>query len=303
MISRTIFITQPCRLSLRDKQLVVEYSGIKGQEDMADKSVPVEDLGMVVLEHRQISITHALLDSLTRHNVAVITCDQKSMPSGLFLPLEGNTLQSERYREQIEASEPLKKQLWQQTVMAKIRNQASVLDKWDSDSQFLIERSKQVKSGDKGNEEAVCSYYYWKRIFPPAWNFSRNRNGLPPNNLLNYGYAIIRAAMARSLVGAGLQPTYGIFHRNRYNAYCLADDIMEPYRPYVDNVVRGIISQTSNIETLTLEHKNALLRLMSTDVIIDGRNSPLMVAIQKTAYSLTRCFSGEQRVLLYPILR
>ncbi len=286
---------------MRTNQLFICYAEFKGQEDFQDKSVPIEDLGMVVLENKQITISNTLLDSLAKNNVAVITCDNKNMPSGLFLTLEGNTLQSERYRNQIEASVPLKKQLWQQTIQSKIRNQAAVLQKWDVEHHFLLERLKQVKSGDKDNEEAVCSSYYWKRIFPETWDFSRKRDGLPPNNLLNYGYAILRAAMARSLVGVGLQPTYGIFHRNRYNAYCLADDIMEPYRPFVDNLVREIITKTSNIDHLTLEHKNVLLGLMTTDVLIDGQNSPLMVALQKTAYSLTRCFSGEQRLLLYPI--
>lgn len=300
MITRTLYIARPCHLRLRDGQLVAEYKGFKGQEDLPDKTAPVEDLGCVVLEHRQISISHALLDHLMQHNVAVITCDQRMMPSGLLLNLEGHSLQSERYRAQIEASEPLKKQLWQQTIQAKIRNQADVLQHWGIDPIFLRERVRQVKSGDTGNEEAVCSFHYWQRLFPAAWAFTRKREGPPPNNLLNYGYAVIRATVARALSGSGLLPTLGIFHRNRYNAFCLADDIMEPYRPYVDHTVRGIIEKTSHIDPMETEHKNLLLSILSADVWLDGQKSPLMVAVQRTAASLARCYTGEQRRLLYP---
>lgn len=300
MITRTLCITSPCHLRLRDRQLVAEYVHIKGQEDWTEKKAPIEDLGCVVLEHRRITLSHSLLDALSRNNVAVICCDDRMMPSGMLLTLEGNTLQSERYRAQIEASEPLKKQLWQQTVQAKIRNQAAVLSHWGGEFKFLSDRAKQVKSGDSNNEEATCSYYYWQRLFPPAWNFYRKREGTPPNNLLNYGYAILRGVMARALAGSGLLVTLGIFHRNRYNAFCLADDIMEPYRPYIDHIVRGIIENTSVIDPMSREQKNMLLNVLSSDVLMDGKKSPLMVATQRTAASLTRSFQGEQRKILFP---
>ncbi len=300
MISRTLLIAQPCHLKFRDGQLVAEYSRVRGQEDMPDKTAPLEDLGCVVLEHPQVSITHVLLARMMEHNVALIACDEKMMPVGMFLNLDGHTLQSERFRAQVEASEPLKKQLWQQTISAKIRNQGAVLKHWGGEHQFLMERARMVKSGDSNNEEAHCSYYYWQRLFPPAWDFYRRRDGAPPNNLLNYGYAVIRATTARALSGSGLLPTLGIFHRNRYNAFCLADDIMEPYRPFVDQVVRGIIQKTSAIEPMMQEHKLALLQVLQTDVVIDEQKSPLQVAIQRTAASLARCYLGEQRKILYP---
>jgi CRISPR-associated protein Cas1 len=157
-----------------------------------------------------------------------------------------------------------------------------------------------VKSGDADNSEAVAAAHYWQNLFPPAWNFYRKRDGAPPNNLLNYGYAIVRAGMARAIVGAGLLPTLGIFHRNRYNAYCLADDMMEPYRPYVDMVVRSTIAKTSAVETLTQELKVELLKIPTLDVMLAGDKSPLMVAMQRTAVSLARCYAGEQRKLLLP---
>ena len=280
--------------------MVVSYRHIKGMEDKPDKTVPIEDLGMLVLEHQQISLTHYLLDKLVSANVAVITCNDTHHPTGLLMPLESNTLQSERFRAQIEASEPLKKQLWQQTVKAKISNQAAVIKKWEGKYHLLTSLAANVRSGDEGNNEAVAAAHYWQNLFPPSWNFYRKRDGTAPNNLLNYGYAIVRAGMARAITGAGLLPTLGIFHRNRYNAYCLADDMMEPYRPYVDMVVRTISHNTSAVATLTQELKVELLKIPTLDVLLDGDKSPLMVAMQRTAVSLARCYAGEQRKLLLP---
>ena len=302
MVKRTICIESPCHLKCRNEQLVLSYSHVKGMENMPDKTVPIEDIGMVVLEHLQITLSQYLLDRLVANNAAVITCNETKHPSGLFLPLEGNTLQSERFRAQIDATEPLKKQMWQQTVRAKINNQSMVLSQWKIPNKLLINLADTVKSGDADNSEAVAAGYYWKNLFPPAWDFYRKREGPPPNNLLNYGYAILRATVARALVGAGLLPTLGIFHRNRYNAYCLADDIMEPYRPFVDVIVRGIIDKTSAVEVLTQEFKVQLLKLPTVDVELDGESSPLMVAVQRTATSVAKCYLGETRKILYPSL-
>ena len=167
-------------------------------------------------------------------------------------------------------------------------------------SNFLLNLSANVKSGDADNAEAVAAVHYWQNIFPPAWNFYRKREGSPPNNLLNYGYAIVRAGMARAIVGAGMLPTMGIFHRNRYNAYCLADDLMEPYRPFVDMVVRGIIDKTSAVENLTPELKFELLKIPALDTLLDNEKSPLMLAMQRTAVSVAKCYAGEQRKILLP---
>ena len=300
MVKRTICIESPCHLKCRNEQLVVSYAHVKGMEEMPDKTVPIEDIGMVVLEHQQITLSHYLLDKLVANNAAVMICGENKHPTGLMLPLEGNTLQSERFRAQIDASEPLKKQMWQQTIKAKIANQGAVLEQWKIPNKLLINLADAVKSGDTDNSEAVAAGYYWKNLFPPAWEFYRKRDGLPPNNLLNYGYAILRATVARSLVGAGLLPTLGIFHRNRYNAYCLADDIMEPYRPFVDKIVRSIIDKTSAVDVLTQELKVQLLKLPTMDVELDGESSPLMVAVQRTATSVARCYLGETRKVLYP---
>jgi CRISP-associated protein Cas1 len=302
MIKRTICIQTPCHLKCNNNQLVLSYSHVKGLEDRADKTVPIEDIGVLILEHQQITLTHYLLDALVNNNVAVITCNDTHHPTGMLLPLEGNTVQSERFRYQIDASAPLKKQLWQQTVAAKITNQAAVFKHWNIKNKLLLNLADAVKSGDTDNVEGTAAVHYWQNLFPPAWLFYRKREGLPPNNLLNYGYAIIRAAMARAIVGAGLLPTLGIFHRNRYNAYCLADDIMEPYRPFVDMVVRTIVNETSHVETLTQDFKVRLLKVLETDVLLDGNKSPLLVAMERTATSLVRCYAGEQRKVLYPTL-
>lgn len=300
MIKRTIYIETPCHLKSINNQLVICYSKIKGLENYPDKIIPIEDVGMLILEHQQITLSHHLLDRLVFKNVAVITTSENHLPTGMFLPLDGHYLQSERFKAQILATEPLKKQLWQQTVIAKINNQASILKKWGCSDKVLIGLAKNVKSGDTNNNEATAASHYWKNIFPQNWLFVRNRVGYAPNNLLNYGYSILRATMARAIVGAGLLPTLGIFHRNRYNAYCLADDIMEPYRPFIDNIVRTIIQNTSNVEILTKELKIELLKITTLDVLLNDNKSPLMVAMQRTASSLAKCYSGEIRKISYP---
>ena len=232
MIKRTLYFGNPAYLCLRDNQLVVK------KKDGEPKTVPVEDVGFIILDSPQVTISCALLSFLTKNNCAVISCDSKHLPSGLFLPLAGNSLQSERFRHQIEASLPLKKQLWQQTVQQKILNQASVLQlRRKCPVKILFSCAGNVRSGDADNREAVAAAYYWKQLFPLLESFTRDRFGVPPNNIFNYGYAILRGVVARSLVASGLLPTFGIHHSNRYNAYCLADDIMEPYRPIVDKLI------------------------------------------------------------------
>ena len=224
------------------------------------------------------------------------------MPAGLLLPLDGHTLQSERFRHQLESSLPLRKQLWQQTVRAKIRNQAAVLQAHTpAEVRCLQAWAADVRSGDADNLEGRAAAYYWKNLFAAEIpRFVRGRDEAPPNQLLNYGYAIVRAIIARALVGSGLLPTLGIHHHNRYNAYCLADDIMEPYRPYVDEMVLGIVREGQPFDTLHRELKARLLSLPTTEVCINGRRSPLMVAAATTAASLVRCFSGESRLLVFP---
>ncbi len=237
--------------------------------------------------------------ALIDNNVAIITCDDQHLPKGLTLPLDTNHIQSERFKQQINASEPLRKQMWQQTISNKIAGQAYMLAKQCVETKNMLAWSKQVKSGDSDNLEGRAAAYYWRNIFKNP-NFIRRREGEPPNNLLNYGYAIVRALMARALVAAGLLPTLGIHHHNRYNAYCLADDIMEPYRPFVDELVINIMHHANDISHLTTDIKRELLSITTVDVVIDNHRSPLQIAVQTTANSVQKCFSGEARKIIYP---
>ena len=312
MIKKTLYFGNPAYLSLRMGQLVIKLPEVEKANTLPDslkaQSVvtrPIEDIGIVVLDNKQITITQGLLEALLENNCAVITCDSHCMPVGLMLPLCGNSIQSERFQNQIAASLPLRKQLWQQTVKAKIDNQAKVLfhcthaeigcmQKWSND----------VKSGDTDNMEARAAAYYWRNLFasqPGLERFTRYREGIEPNNLLNYGYAILRAVVARALVCSGLLPTFGIHHHNRYNAYCLADDIMEPYRPYVDELVFQIVNEkgADNLQ-LTKEIKARMLSIPTIEIVIGGKRSPLMVGVSQTTASLYKCFNGELRRIAYP---
>lgn len=313
MIKKTLYFGNPAYLSLRMGQMVIKLPEVESNEllpeimkKQAEITKPIEDIGVVVLDNRRITITQGLLEALLENNCAVITCDNHSLPVGLMLPLYGNSTQNERFRYQLDASQPLRKQLWQQTIKAKIENQAAVLS---ACSGMPIKNMKRwaddVRSGDPDNVEGHAAAYYWRYFFNNITgleNFTRNREGMAPNNLLNYGYAILRAVVARALVTSGLLPTLGIHHHNRYNAYCLADDIMEPYRPYVDELVFAIVKE-QGVDTLQLTTtlKAQLLSIPTLDVVIGGKRSPLMVAATQTTASLYKCFSGELRRIAYPV--
>lgn len=308
MIKKTLCFSNPIYLSLRNAQLVLHLPEVESNKTLpeaikkeAEHTIPIEDIGVVILDNRRITITSGVMEALLENNCAVITCNQKSMPVGLLLPLCGNTTQNERFRSQLEASLPLRKQLWQQTIKQKILNQEFVLrTNTDKETNCMRVWSNDVRSGDPDNLEARAAAYYWKNLFINYPNFVRDREGTPPNNLLNYGYAILRAIIARALVGSGLLPTLGIHHHNRYNAYCLADDIMEPYRPYVDQLVLDIIQYNSEISDITRDLKMQLLGIPMLDVVINGKRSPLMIAAQQTTASLARCFAGENKRISYP---
>ncbi|MCM1079963.1 MAG: type II CRISPR-associated endonuclease Cas1 [Bacteroidales bacterium] len=311
MIKKTLYFGNPAYLSLQNGQLVIKLPEIETNETLTDElkarsivTKPIEDIAYVVLDNKRITITSGAMEALLANNCSVISCDSHSMPVGLMLPLTGNTVQNERFRSQLDASLPLKKQLWQQTIQQKIANQAAVLE----DCHPMVETGcmhkwiTDVKSGDTYNVEGKAAAYYWKYLFSEyVEHFVRDREGMSPNHLLNYGYAILRAVMARAIVSSGLLPTLGIHHHNRYNAYCLADDIMEPYRPYVDKLVFGIIARNGTDIELTRDIKSQLLAVPTLDVKINGRRSPLMIAASLTTSSLAKCFSGEIRRMYYPV--
>ena len=313
MIKKTLYFGNPAYLSLRMGQMVIKQPEVETDSNLPDQikkqaeiTKPIEDIGVVVLDNRRITITQGLLESLLENNCAVITCDSHSLPVGLMLPLYGNSTQNERFRDQLDASQPLKKQLWQQTIKMKISNQAAALATCTGkNSPTMLRWADDVRSGDPDNVEGRAAAYYWKNLFAGIdglEDFTRSREGEAPNNLLNYGYAILRAIVARALVSSGMLPTLGIHHHNRYNAYCLADDIMEPYRPYVDELVYSIVKDKGiNNLDLSKEIKAQLLSIPTLDVVIGGKRSPLMVAVTQTTASLYKCFTGELRRIAYPV--
>lgn len=298
MIKRTIYFSNPCSLKKKDNQLQISYPV---EENREDASIPIEDIGLVVLDNPQIILSNALLMALNENNSAIISCDTSHLPFGLMLPMFSHHAFTEKLHAQLDASQPLLKNLWQQTVTSKIQNQAIVLRKVGVDTKKMDFYISDVKSGDPGNVEGRAAAYYWDNIFIGT-EFLRDRFGEHPNNLLNYGYAVLRAIVARSLIASGLFPSLGIHHRNKYNPYCLADDIMEPFRPYVDSLVLEIIQSDPELEDLTPELKKKLLQIPVINVVIDGKSSPLMVGAQRTTASLASCFEGVTRKILYPVM-
>lgn len=296
MVKRTLHFGNPAHLSSSKQQLVVELK----DEQRTTKTIPIEDIGIVVLEHPHITFTANLLELLLENQVALISCNSKYMPTGLFMPLEGNSEQTERMRTQIEASKPLKKQLWQQTIIAKIHNQARMLEYLGLTTSRLENLKSKVLSGDSTNCEAQAAAHYWSAIY--GSKFKRERESNSPNAQLNYGYAILRSVVARALTASGMLPTFGIHHKNKYNAYCLADDIMEPYRPFVDQVVIQLLVKEEPSEELTRQHKIELLKLPQLDMEIGGLKRPLFHAVSLTTASLYKCFEGSQRKIVYPEL-
>lgn len=300
MIKKVLCFSNRAYLSCRQRQLIIKTTDRMTGEP-CEYSRPVEDIGAVVIESGQVTLSSHLISALLENKAALIICDGKHMPSGLMLPLEGNTLQSERFEAQISASLPLKKQLWQQTIIMKIKNQGAVLKRANSmEIGNMLAWASQVRSGDPDNLEGRAAAYYWKNLFGEDYGFVRGYEGDGPNVLLDYGYAILRAIIARSLVASGLMPTLGIHHSNRYNAYCLADDMMEPYRPYVDLMVLDIMRKHQLPPEISNETKRHLLSIPVIDVRMGKLSRPLMVAASMTTASLAKCYLGTTRKLLYP---
>lgn len=294
MIKQTLMFTTPVSLSLKDQQMVITF---KDNKDTVTR--PIEDIGFVIIENPMISITVPLLNELAENNVSVVFCDKKQMPKTMLIPLEGNTTQQESYKYQLEASAPTKKNVWKQLVESKIRNQSILLNKVGKNGDILKQYYMNVKSGDTDNREGAAAREYWSRLFDEG--FKREREGLPPNNLLNYGYTILRAAVFRALIGSGLYPAFGVFHRNRYNAFPLADDVMEPYRPFVDEIVHYLYYE-EGVTELDNQSKSKLLRLLFSDVKMEKVTRPLENALSLTTASLLKYYKGETDKLSLPMI-
>ncbi|VGO14234.1 CRISPR-associated endonuclease Cas1 [Pontiella desulfatans] len=298
MLKRTVYFESAAHLSFKNGQLL--YTP-KPEGEV--RTVPIEDIGFVVLDNHSITLSLRLIEELTANNAAIVFCDKLHHPTAMSVPFDGNTTHAETLAAQLEMSEPLKKQLWKQTVEIKIKNQAAMLERKKSGGVEALRRhAASVKSGDTDNREGAAARIYWQNLF--GEDFRRERFGGAPNHLLNYAYAILRAAVARSLVGSGLYPAIGIHHHNKYNAFALADDVMEPYRPYADEVVYGIWSAADEpIEELSREHKQQLLKLLAVDVHLTNTLRPLMVGLSYTTASLARCIAGEQKKVDYPVMK
>jgi CRISPR-associated protein Cas1 len=292
MIKRSILIENKVAIHSRNLQLLVKT-------ETRETTIPIEDIGFLLIDNSETYLSINAMNLLVENNAAVIICGKNHLPNGMFLNLNSHHVQQEIFKKQLEASVPLKKQLWQQTVMEKISNQGILLKRISGSNNPLQTYSQKVLSGDTSNMEAAAASYYWKALF--EINFKRNRFGDYPNNFLNYGYAILRAAVARALAASGLLNTLGIHHKNRYNAFALADDIMEPFRPLVDEKVMEIM-QNFDSEELNTEIKAELLSILTRTVYFEDEKSPLMVALQRTASSLQKCFYGEKRKINYPKL-
>ncbi|MBN1158140.1 MAG: type II CRISPR-associated endonuclease Cas1 [Bacteroidales bacterium] len=296
MLRRTLYFGNPYFISTRNEQLL-----ISSKETGEGNSIPIDDLGCIIFDHPQITFTQGVMQKLSEANVALVVCDAQHMPASMMLHLDTNTVQTELFGHQVRASEPLRKNLWKQTVSAKIGNQAALLELLGHDPGFLRSLATKVRSGDTSNAEATASRHYWPRLTGMK-EFRRERYGMPPNPSLNYGYAILRAAVARALCSSGLLPTLGIHHHNKYNAFCLADDVMEPYRPFVDAEVRRQMDASADYHDLNKDRKAGLLRVLSADVAIGKVTRPLMVALSTTTASLAGCFEGSRKKIEYPHL-
>lgn len=293
MIKRTLLFSSPCRLSLKNSQLMIE-----NHETGEVRSTPVEDIGVVLIENQQVQISVPSLNALSENNCAVVFCDTRHFPASMLLTLDSNSVQSETYRFQIDAGLPIKKNLWKQVIEAKIRNQANLLDELGKDGSVLKPFYSNVKSGDSDNREGLAARLYWDRLF--EFSFKREREGIWPNTLLNYGYAVLRAGMTRAIMGSGLFPMFSLFHKSRYNAFPLADDLMEPYRPYVDQIVFNLVND--GCCELDTNSKQALLRILFVDTKFKDMIRPLEIGLSITTASLVKCLKGEQKRLSFPVL-
>lgn len=295
MLKRTLVFSNPVTLSLKSCHLVLSYKDTPDEKT----TIPIEDIGIVILENQQISISLPLLNELTEKDVQVVICNSKGMPSAILHGMDSNNLQGEILRNQMACGEVLKKQLWKQIVEAKIRNQSLLLSKVGKDGDILKTFYLNVKSGDTDNREGIAARIYFQQLFGEDFVRCRDEEGV--NALLNYGYSILRAATSRAIVASGLFPAIGIFHHNRSNAFPLADDLMEAYRPFVDEVVYELRMQ-GDLE-LSKDTKGCLISILYADTIFKNIKRPLSVGLSMTTASMVKCLSKVQGQLSLPKLQ
>lgn len=288
--------SSPARVALDTGRLVIRREG------MPDSFVPVAEVGTVLLAHPQAIITTPAMQALMAAGASVMVCDSSLLPCGLMLPLNANTLQTQRMLLQVQAKVPLHKRLWQQVVRSKIRAQAATLSSLHSDDGDLRTLADRVQSGDPKNVEATAAVRYWPLLFRDP-EFRRRHEAEDQNRLLNYGYAIIRAAMGRAICAAGLHPSLGIHHRSRSNPWCLADDLMEPYRPLIDHEVASLAAEYGRLCPLDSDSKRRLISVLELRVSVENKSPETRAVadtIQRTAQSLAKVYAKEADRLEYP---
>lgn len=280
----------PARLSLSVGRLLVE------QPERQPVSVPVKEVSVVVLAHPQISVTHPALAALAEAGAAVIACDASRLPVGMMLPLRAHSIQAERMAKQAAAPLPTRKRLWKQIVQAKVRAQARTLRELRGSDEGLFALADRVRSGDPTNIEAQAAVRYWKAVFGRS-DFRRSQEAEDENRFLNYGYTILRGMAARAVCASGLHPGLGIHHHNRYDAYGLADDLMEPYRPVVDRAAIALAYSIGATGALNGASKSTLISALSKRYEVAGERRTLGELIQRAAFSLCKVLTGRLRDL------
>jgi CRISPR-associated protein Cas1 len=284
MMERILDISDhPTRLTVRYSQLVIQPDGAE------EVTTPLSEVAVLVLSQSQVSITQAVISGLAENGGSVVFTDGKHLPSAMMLPLQVHSTQTERFAAQINASAPMRKRLWQQLVRAKIRAQGNLLKELHGTDSGLIAMAERVRSGDAGNIESQASRKYWPLLFTDP-KFRRGREGPDQNAHLNYGYAILRATVCRALCAAGLHPSFGLQHHNRYDPFCLTNDVMEPFRPVIDRAVYQWIQDHDPTEPLNKEAKAALLAPFFSRFVIDGESRSLFDAAARLASDLAGAF-------------
>jgi CRISPR-associated protein Cas1 len=284
---------EPARLSVRNSCLVIE----RGAEP--EVTSPLGEVAVLLLAHPQLLLTQPVLARLASAGGMVIVCDDKHMPAAMLLPLEAHFTQGERFAQQTRISDPTRKRLWQSIVKAKVHAQARVLMELRGDDAGLDELAGNVRSGDPDNLEARASRRYWPALFRDP-TFRRRRFGGNQNTLLNYGYAVLRAIVARAVCASGLHPSLGLYHHNRYDAFRLADDLMEPYRPIVDRAVAFYCEAYGPAAELDKRAKATLIGALLQRFDVEGEKRTLFDIVQRSAASLAAVFAGQRRTLVLP---
>jgi CRISPR-associated protein Cas1 len=283
---------EPARLSVRLKQLVIK----RGDEET---TLPLAELAVIVVSHPAVTYTHAVLTGICSAGGAFVVCDEKHLPTGMLLSLQGHFVQTERFAAQAQAPAPMKKQVWKQIVRSKVLAQAALLGRLRGEDHGLSRLAANVRSGDTANIEAQASRRYWPALFGPE--FGRNHEAEDHNKLLNYGYAVLRASTARALCAAGLHPSLGVHHHNRYDPFCLADDLMEPFRPLVDGLVFEVVEEKGSQALLDKETKAALIGgLMQSRLTMDDESRALFDVLARSASSMAAVFAGKRKNLSLP---